>query len=111
MKNARRFVVKVGSTLVTNRGEGLDVAAIAKMERSLAREAVEAAARGLLPTTAPGLFGEQRELVVQRVVDEAVDLGPLEPLPPQAREIEPGFPIDAHQALVGAHLPVSFMGK
>jgi len=58
----------------------LDVAAIAKMERSLAREAVEAAARGLLPTTAPGLFGEQRELVVQRVVDEAVDLGPLEPL-------------------------------
>ena len=58
----------------------LDVTAIAKMERSRAREAVEAAARGLLPAAAPGLFGEQRELVVQRVVDEAVDLGPLEPL-------------------------------
>ncbi len=29
LSNARRFVVKVGSSLVTNRGEGLDVAAIA----------------------------------------------------------------------------------
>src|SRR3990172_7922181 len=58
----------------------VDVAVMGKMERSLAREAVEAAARGLLPTAAPGLFGEQKELVVQRVVDEAVELGPLEPL-------------------------------
>jgi glutamate 5-kinase len=30
LSNARRFVVKVGSSLVTNRGEGLDVAAIAR---------------------------------------------------------------------------------
>ena len=36
MKNARRFVVKVGSTLVTNRGEGLDVAAIAQWARQIA---------------------------------------------------------------------------
>lgn len=58
----------------------LDLAAIAKMERSRAREAVETAARSLLPTAAPSLYGEQKELVVQRVVDEAVGLGPLEPL-------------------------------
>jgi len=36
VKNARRFVVKVGSTLVTNRGEGLDVAAIAQWARQIA---------------------------------------------------------------------------
>jgi len=37
VKSARRFVVKVGSTLVTNRGEGLDVAAIAQWARQIAR--------------------------------------------------------------------------
>jgi pilus assembly protein CpaF len=58
----------------------LDLTAIAKMERSRAREAVETAARSILPTAAPSLYGEQKELVVQRVVDEAVGLGPLEPL-------------------------------
>ena len=36
MKEARRFVVKVGSSLVTNRGEGLDVAAIAQWARQIA---------------------------------------------------------------------------
>lgn len=58
----------------------LDLTAIAKMELSRAREAVETAARSILPTAAPSLYGEQKELVVQRVVDEAVGLGPLEPL-------------------------------
>jgi pilus assembly protein CpaF len=58
----------------------LDLATIAKMEHSRAREAVETAARSILPTAAPSLYGEQKELVVQRVVDEAVGLGPLEPL-------------------------------
>jgi len=37
VKDARRFVVKVGSTLVTNRGEGLDVAAIARWAQQIAR--------------------------------------------------------------------------
>ncbi len=37
MKDAKRFVVKVGSTLVTNRGEGLDVAAIAQWAQQIAR--------------------------------------------------------------------------
>lgn len=37
MMDARRFVVKVGSSLVTNRGEGLDVAAIARWAQQIAK--------------------------------------------------------------------------
>ena len=37
MKDAKRIVVKVGSALVTNRGEGLDIAAIAQWARQIAR--------------------------------------------------------------------------
>ena len=37
MKDAKRFVVKVGSALVTNRGECLDIAAIAQWARQIAR--------------------------------------------------------------------------
>ena len=36
LSNARRFVVKVGSSLVTNRGEGLDVAAMANWVAQIA---------------------------------------------------------------------------
>lgn len=36
MSDAKRYVVKVGSALVTNRGEGLDVAAIAQWARQIA---------------------------------------------------------------------------
>jgi pilus assembly protein CpaF len=58
----------------------LDLAAVAKLERARAREAVEVAAQGIVAIMAPDLYGEKREQVIQRVVDEAVDLGPLEPL-------------------------------
>jgi glutamate 5-kinase len=37
MSEARRFVVKVGSTLVTNRGAGLDVSAIARWAGQVAK--------------------------------------------------------------------------
>ena len=37
MKEARRFVVKVGSTLVTNQGAGLDAAAIARWASQVAK--------------------------------------------------------------------------
>jgi glutamate 5-kinase len=37
MKDAKRFVVKVGSTLVTNRGAGLDASAIARWAGQIAR--------------------------------------------------------------------------
>jgi glutamate 5-kinase len=36
MKDAKRFVVKIGSALVTNRGEGLDIDAIAQWARQIA---------------------------------------------------------------------------
>ena len=45
-----------------------------------ARQAVEGAVRRLVTDTAPGLYGERRELIIRRVVDDAVGLGPLEPL-------------------------------
>ena len=37
MKEARRFVVKVGSAFVTNRGAGLDSTAIARWAEQIAR--------------------------------------------------------------------------
>ncbi|MGC2519024.1 MAG: glutamate 5-kinase [Burkholderiales bacterium] len=37
VKDARRFVVKVGSSLVTNRGKGLDASAIARWAAQIAR--------------------------------------------------------------------------
>jgi len=37
MNGAKRYVIKVGSALVTNRGEGLDVAALAQWARQIAR--------------------------------------------------------------------------
>src|SRR5207247_2375743 len=37
MREARRFVVKVGSTLVTNRGAGLDASAIARWAAQVAK--------------------------------------------------------------------------
>src|SRR3990172_9298049 len=45
-----------------------------------ARQAVEAAVRRLVSDSATGLYGERRELIIRRVVDDAVGLGPLEPL-------------------------------
>ena len=37
MNGAKRYVIKVGSALVTNRGEGLDVAALAQWARQIAQ--------------------------------------------------------------------------
>jgi pilus assembly protein CpaF len=58
----------------------IDVTAVAKLDHDRARAAVEEAVRGILVTTAPDLVGEQREEVIRRVVDDAVNLGPIEPL-------------------------------
>jgi pilus assembly protein CpaF len=60
--------------------QDMDLEAVAKLEPERAREAVEAVARSLASEVAPGVYGEERELLVQRVVDEAVALGPIEPL-------------------------------
>jgi pilus assembly protein CpaF len=58
----------------------LDLAAVEKLDHTRAREAVATAARMLISQIQPGLMGDDREQIVQRVVDEAVNFGPIEPL-------------------------------
>ena len=60
--------------------QDIDLEAVEKLEPERAREAVEGVARSLVNEVAPGVYGEERELLVQRVVDEALELGPIEPL-------------------------------
>ena len=60
--------------------QDMDLAAVEKLEPGRGREAVEAGVRSLVTEIASQLFGERKELVIRRVVDEAVGLGPLEPL-------------------------------
>src|SRR4030067_488814 len=40
----------------------------------------KAATKALVMETAPGLYGERKEMVIRRIVDDAIGLGPLEPL-------------------------------
>ncbi len=58
----------------------VDLKAVERLGADRGREAVEAATRTLVGEVAPSLYGERREVVVKRVVDDAVGLGPLEPL-------------------------------
>jgi len=58
----------------------MDLAAVEKMDRGRAQEAVATAARHLVSQMHPALMGDDREQIVQRVVDEAVNFGPIEPL-------------------------------
>ena len=58
----------------------MDLSAVEKLGPARGREAVESGVRALVAEVAPQLFGERKELVVRRVVDDAIGLGPLEPL-------------------------------
>jgi pilus assembly protein CpaF len=58
----------------------MDLSAVEKLGPDRGREAVESGARTLVSELAPQLYGERKEQVVRRVVDDAVGLGPLEPL-------------------------------
>ncbi len=58
----------------------VDLEAVERLGVDRGHEAVEVATRTLLAEAAPTLYGERREMVVKRVVDDAVGLGPLEPL-------------------------------
>jgi pilus assembly protein CpaF len=60
--------------------QDMDAEAVEKLEPGRAREAVEAVARALVKEVAPSVYGEEREILVQRVLDEAVALGPIQPL-------------------------------
>ncbi|MCJ7492158.1 MAG: hypothetical protein MUP15_08420, partial [Dehalococcoidia bacterium] len=58
----------------------MDLQAVEKLDTAQAHEAVERAARALMGEIAPSVYGEEKERIVQRVVDEAIALGPIEPL-------------------------------
>ncbi len=58
----------------------MDLSAVEKLDADRAREAVEAGVRTLVGEVGPQLYGERKELIVRRVIDDAIGLGPLEPL-------------------------------
>ena len=60
--------------------QDMDLQAVEKLEPEQAREAVETVARTLVGELSPGAYGEERERLVRRVVDEAVGLGPIQSL-------------------------------
>lgn len=60
--------------------QDIDLAAIERLDPARAREAVTNAARQLVTQMHGSLLGDDRELVIRRVTDEAIGFGPLEPL-------------------------------
>lgn len=60
--------------------QDMDLAAVENLGPERGREAVEAGVRSLVAELGPQLFGERKELIVRRVIDDAIGLGPLEPL-------------------------------
>jgi pilus assembly protein CpaF len=60
--------------------EEMDLKAVEKLGADRGRDAVEAATRTLVAEVSPGLFGERKEMLVRRALDDAVGLGPIQPL-------------------------------
>ena len=58
----------------------IDIAAVEKQEPAAARATVEATVRALVGTMGNGLYGQAKEAVVKAVMEEAVGLGPIQPL-------------------------------
>jgi pilus assembly protein CpaF len=58
----------------------VDIKAVERLGADRSLEAVEMATRALVMQVASGLYGERKEQIIRRVVDDAVGLGPLEPL-------------------------------
>ena len=58
----------------------IDLAALEKHAPDAAREAVEATVRALVGEMAHGLYGAAKEALVKATLDEAVGLGPIQPL-------------------------------
>jgi pilus assembly protein CpaF len=58
----------------------MDLRAVTQLEPERARQAVEAAVRSLVSELAPSLYGEERERTIKGVVDDAIGMGPIEPL-------------------------------
>ncbi|HUF52955.1 MAG TPA: CpaF family protein [Dehalococcoidia bacterium] len=58
----------------------MDLSAVERLGPDRGREAVEQGVRTLVNELAPHLYGERKELTIRRVIDDAIGLGPLEPL-------------------------------
>ncbi len=60
--------------------KGMDLSAVERLGPARGREAIEQGVRMLVTEVSPQLFGERKEMVVRRVIDDAIGLGPMEPL-------------------------------
>jgi pilus assembly protein CpaF len=60
--------------------QDMDLSAVERLGPERGREAVSQGIRMLVAEIAPQLYGERKEMVVVRVMDDAIGLGPLEPL-------------------------------
>jgi len=60
--------------------QDIDIAALEKQEPGRARATIEATVRALVGTMGNGLYGQAKEAVVKAVMDEAIALGPIQPL-------------------------------
>lgn len=58
----------------------IDIRALENVGDDKARESITAAVRTITDEVAPGIFGQRKDIIVRRVVDDAIGLGPLEPL-------------------------------
>jgi pilus assembly protein CpaF len=58
----------------------MDPAALERQDPEVARRAIEATVRTIVQQEASNLFGEAKEAVIKAVLDEAVALGPIQPL-------------------------------
>jgi len=58
----------------------MDLSAVERLGPARGREAIEQGVRMLVAEGSPQLFGERKEMVVRRVIDDAIGLGPMEPL-------------------------------
>ena len=58
----------------------MDLQAVEKLDPAQARQAVDQAARAVMSNIAPSVYGEEKEKIIRRVVDEAIAYGPIEPL-------------------------------
>ncbi|MEX2157912.1 MAG: CpaF family protein [Dehalococcoidia bacterium] len=85
----------------------IDLPALEKRAPGDARPAVEATVRALANEMAGALYGEAKEAVVRAVLDEAVGLGPIQPLidDPNVSEVMVNAPDDIYAERDGVIYP------
>jgi pilus assembly protein CpaF len=87
----------------------IDLPALEKRAPDAAREAVAATVRALVAEVAGELYGEAKETLVRSVLDEAVGLGPIQPLidDPNVSEVMVNAPDDVYVERDGVIYPTS----